>query len=68
MYSSQHLAALGSYELQLSSLSSALSKMEHLLRQEQDEKVRRGNCGAQGGRSNATVLPLSVPSTKTCPV
>ena len=40
LYLLQHLAALGSYELQLSSLSSALSKMEHLLRQEQDEKVR----------------------------
>jgi chromosome segregation ATPase len=34
----QHLATLNSYEVQLSSLSTALSKMDHLLRQEQDEK------------------------------
>lgn len=64
LYLLQHLAALGSYELQLSSLSSALSKMEHLLRQEQDEKVHHSTALTEGGRSN-TMSPTPFPSA--CP-
>ena len=39
LYHMQHLSALQAYELQLSNLTLALSKLEAALRQEQEEKV-----------------------------